>query len=69
MATYKDIIDAVLKSHKRWVHTCWIAHVKEINGLRVRRAPNRFPGKNRSNPCPDWARPLIEKALKLYKVI
>jgi len=36
---------------------------KEMNGLNPRRAPNRFPKATRVNPCPAWARPLIEKAM------
>lgn len=64
MAGYSEIVEEVLGAHKRWVHTCWIAHVKEINGLSPRRAPNRFPGRTRANPCPQWARPLIEKTMK-----
>ena len=64
MATYREIVKDVLINENRWVHTCWVAHVKEMNGLNPRRAPNRFPKATRVNPCPAWARPLIEKAMK-----
>ena len=66
--TYNDIVEYVLKKHKRWIHTCWIAHVKEMNGQKVRRAPNRFPGGKRANPCPHWARALIDDAIKQSKM-
>lgn len=69
MATYQDILQHVLKRHGKWVHTCWIADVKEKNGLKPRRAPNRFPGKRRQHPCPSWAQPLIEQAMRHYKII
>jgi len=69
VATYPDIQDYVRRKCGRTVKTCWIAHVKELNGLEVRRAPNRFQGEGRSNPCPDWARPLIEEALRHFKTL
>ena len=33
MPTYRDIQEDVKKLHGRTVKTCWIAHVKELNGL------------------------------------
>jgi hypothetical protein len=69
MATYKDIVQYVLNRNRKWVHTCWIAHVKEINGIQPRRASNRFPGNRRANPCPAWAKPLIEQALRHFGII
>ncbi len=69
MATYKEIVEEVLHKENRWIHTCWIAHVKELNGLTLRRAANRFPGKTRANPCPGWARPLIESAMQHLGVL
>ncbi len=69
MATYQEIVEEVLREENRWVHTCWIAHVKELNGLNPRRAPNRFPGETRVNPCSGWARPLIERAMQRLGVL
>ena len=63
MATYAEIQDFVRKRAGRTVKTCWIAHVKELLGLTLRRAPNRSDPKHRLHPCPEWARPLIETAL------
>ena len=60
--TYLEIQKYVKALSGRSVKTCWIAHVKEINGIPLRMAPNR-QGSNRTNPCPAWARPWIEKAL------
>lgn len=37
--------------------TCWIAHVLELNGHTLRRAPNRIDGSRRMFPCPPDKRP------------
>jgi len=41
MATYADIVDYARERSGFAPKTCWIAHVKELNGLPVRRAWNR----------------------------
>ncbi len=69
MRTYRQIQEDVSRNEKRWVKTCWIADVKEINGLNPRKAPNRFSGNMRSNTCPDWARPLIELSMRRLRMI
>jgi len=69
MATYKDIQNNVKKLNGRTVKTCWIAHVKELNGLRPRRAPNRNSTGRRKHPCPGWARPLIEGSMHKFGMI
>lgn len=39
--TYKNIT-AYVKKHYGYVpKTCWISHVKELNGLKLRKACNR----------------------------
>ena len=52
MATYKQIQSYVKETHGYTVSTCWIAHVKEICGLKPRKAWNRKDPKIRENPCP-----------------
>ena len=69
MATYKQIQDYVRKRHGCTIKTCWIAHVKELNGLKLRTAPNRISGDERKNPCPTDNRPLIEEAMRHYGMI
>lgn len=66
MARYQDVKDYAEMISGKSVKICWIAHVKELNGLRPRRAHNRFPGKKRSNPCPPQMKPLIEKAMRHF---
>ena len=67
MATYEDIQTFV---RRRWgftVASCSIAHVKALNGLAVRRAPNRIGrGRYRANPCPSEHKPAIERALRHF---
>lgn len=64
MATYKEIQADVKKHSGRSVKTCWIAHVKELNGLKPRVAPNRKSTKKREVPCPPEIRPIIEHSMK-----
>ena len=64
MATYKQIQDDVRSRYNRAVKTCWIAHVKELNGLATRKAPNRQSTDRRVAPCPERVRPLIEESMR-----
>lgn len=69
MATYKQIQDYVKARYGCTIKTCWIAHVKELNGLSPRRAHNRLTSFRRQHPCPDRKRPLIEEAMRYYGMI
>ena len=51
MATYNQIQQFVKDTYNFVPKTCWIAHVKELSGIPVKRAPNRI-GVSRKNPCP-----------------
>jgi hypothetical protein len=69
MATYKEIQDDIRRQHKCTVKTCWIAHVKELNGLPLRQAPNRYSLTHRENPCPNNVRPLIEASMRRFGML
>ncbi len=69
MATYKDIQNDIRSRHDRTVKTCWIAHVKELNGLQPKQAPNRHSPNQRVHPCPDFARPWIEDSMRRFGMI
>jgi len=69
MATYQDIQEDVKQRSGRSVKTCWIAHVKELNGLPLRRAPNRESPTRRVHPCPEWAQSLIEKSMRHFGLL
>ncbi len=68
MATYDQIRDFVRRHSGFDPKTCWIAHVKQLNGLPVRRAWNRRSG-SREIPCPPEKRPAIEAALRQLGMI
>lgn len=68
MATYKQIQLDIKKRYGKSVKTCWIAHVKELNGLNPRVAPNRISTKKREVPCPENIRPLIEESMRRLKM-
>lgn len=64
MATYRQIQEDVKKRNDRTVKSCWIAHVKELNGLQPRIAPNRHSKSKREVPCPPEIRPIIEASMR-----
>lgn len=64
MATYREIQQDIKKRNGRTVKTCWIAHVKELNGLGPRIAPNRRSNTMREVPCPPEVRPIIEASMR-----
>jgi hypothetical protein len=63
MPTYRHVQEYVRARHGYTVKTCWIAHVKEMEGLAPRRAPNRQSSR-RTNPCPPDKVDAIREALK-----
>ncbi len=64
MATYAQIQDDIKGRHGYTVKTCWIAHVKELNGLPMRKASNRVSSSIRQVPCPSEVRPVIEASMR-----
>jgi len=61
MATYKEIQEYVKKQYGFVPKSCWIAHVKEMNGLNPRISPRRYDPKIRQVPCPaDKVKPISE---------
>jgi hypothetical protein len=69
MATYRQIQDDIRKRHGRTVKTCWIAHVKDLNGLRLRVALNRSSSDRREEPCPTAMRPIIEASMRRFGML
>ena len=64
--TYREIQDCVRRTFGFTPKTCWIAHVKERNGIAVRRAANRRDPNLRKVPCPPDKREAIERCLGLH---
>jgi hypothetical protein len=69
MSTYKEIQEYIRNTYGRTIKTCWIAHVKELNGLNPRKEPNRLLQTKRRNLCPDTIRPIIEGAMRHFGMI
>ena len=68
MATYRQIQDWVRQQHGFVPKSCWIAHVKEMCGLPVRRSPNRR-GVERLVPCPEDKVAAIRAALRHFRML
>ncbi|TES99577.1 hypothetical protein [Burkholderia cepacia] len=62
MASYKDVQTFVMKRHGIVVQSCWIAHVKELNGLPLRSTRTG----ERVKPCPPQWRSAIEEAMRHF---
>jgi hypothetical protein len=68
MATYKQIQEWVKQQYEFVPKTCWIAHVKHMSGLPMRKAPNR-QGVERVEPCPPEKMESIRSALRHFGMI
>ena len=69
IGTYKEIQKEIQNRHGCSVKTCWIAHIKELNGLNPRKASNRISMSKRTNPCPANIRPIIEDSMRRFGMI
>jgi hypothetical protein len=52
MATYRQIQSYVKEKYGFVPKSCWIAHMKEMCGLKPRLSPNRHSPEVRVAPCP-----------------
>ncbi len=69
MATYKQIQRYVKEQNGFVPKSCWIAHVKEMNGLKPRVSARRYDPKVRQVPCPpDKVKP-IQEAMRHFGMI
>lgn len=68
MITYKEIQDYVKRTCGFVPKSCWIAHVKELCGLPVRKAWNR-KSEERKNPCPPNKIQCIKDAFEHFDMI
>ncbi len=69
MATYKQIQEYVRNNYGYNPKTCWIAHMKEVCGLPVRQAPNRWNPNGRQIPCPIDKQSDIRQAFEYFHMI
>ena len=68
-ATYEQIRDFIKNKYGISIKHCWIAHMKELCGLKVRVAHNRIDITKRKYPCPEEKRPMIEEAFKHFGML
>jgi hypothetical protein len=52
MTTYQDVAREVKASAGFVPKTCWIAHVLELLGVKLRHASNRISPAEKNYPCP-----------------
>jgi hypothetical protein len=69
MTTYKQIQDYVKQTYGYVPKTCWIAHMKEIVGLKPKVSPNRHSPTKRVHPCPNDKRKDLEEAFKHFNML
>lgn len=69
MATYAQIQEYVRSQYGFTPQTCWIAHVKELCGLPVRQAYNRYDPGVREKPCPPEKVEPIKAAFRHFGMI
>lgn len=67
--TYKKVQEYVKGQHGFSVKSCWIAHVKELNGVSMKQAPNRQSPKFRKYPCPEDKVTVLENAMRQLGLI
>lgn len=69
MAIYKDVQTYVKEKYNISIKTCWIAHMKEIYGLKPKTSPNRIDVNKRKYPCPEDKKEIILEAFREVKWI
>lgn len=69
MATYKEIQEYVKGKYGFQPKTCWIAHMKEVCGLPVKVAPNRYSLDKREKPCPPEKQDAIRDAFRHFEML
>lgn len=67
--SYYTIDTRFREKHGRSVKPCWIADVKEANGIVLKSMANRVPGFERKHPCPPAIRPHLESVIRELGVL
>lgn len=67
--TYAKVQKDIELNHGQTIKTCWIAHVKELNGIETQKAPNRIDENERKYPCPENKRQMIEESMRKFGML
>ncbi len=66
---YKKVQEYVKRKYNFSVKSCWIAHIKELNGIKMKQAPNRLSSTERKYPCPEEKILVVKNAMKKFGLI
>lgn len=69
MASYSQIQQYIKSKYGYSVKTCWIAHMKEVCGIPVRMAHNRYDSDRRTHPCPSDKQAAIRDAFQHFNML
>ncbi|WP_416826278.1 hypothetical protein [Ectobacillus polymachus] len=69
MATYKQIQEYIKQKYGYSPKTCWIAHMKEVCGLKLRMSTNRISPDSRAYPCPPEKQNDIKETFRYFRMI
>lgn len=69
MATYKEIQEYIKQENGYTAKTCWIAHMKELHGLKPKISPRRISVDKRVHPCPESKQADVLAAFKHFKMV
>jgi len=69
LATYKQIQDHIKEKYGYTAKTCWIAHMKEISGLKPKMSARRYSHESRVHPCPESKQNDIRETFKYFNMI
>ncbi|WP_422122395.1 hypothetical protein DHX103_11350 [Planococcus sp. X10-3] len=69
MATYKDIQTYIKNENGYVAKSCWIAHMKELHGLKPRISARRISADHRVHPCPENKQADILAAFKHFEMV
>jgi hypothetical protein len=69
MNTYKSIDARYREKFGRTVKPCWIADVKETNGIALRSMSTRPASFKRKHPCPGHLRAQVEEVMRELGVL
>ncbi|MTV47718.1 hypothetical protein GJ688_01815 [Heliobacillus mobilis] len=68
MATYERIQKYIRNKYGFTVKSCWIAHAKELCGLKPSISPNRKDPEKRVHPCPPDKLEYIKEAFHHFNI-
>lgn len=69
MATYRMIQNYIKNKYNYIPKTCWIAHAKEVYGIKVKKSINRIDCDERVYPCPENKLEDLKEAFEYFNMI